>query len=244
MESVTIETRDGKVKAQFFTPVRSGSFPAVIFYMDGVGYRPVLFQMGQRLADAGFAVLLADLFYRSGAYAPFNPNKLWGDENERARVMALVRAIDNSKIMSDTESFLKFLDGKQSVSKAKIGCVGYCMGGQFALTAAGTFPDRVGAAASFHGSNLAVDKPDSPHHLAPKMKATIYVGVAEIDQSFSKEQGDLLEKTLTAAGVRNTVETYPGAHHGFAVDDLPVYNREASEKHWTKMIELFQNNLH
>jgi carboxymethylenebutenolidase len=117
------------------------------------------------------------------------------------------------------------------------------MGGGFALSAAGTFPDRVAAAVSFHGGSLATDKPDSPHRLAPRMRARLYIGVADIDPSFTGEQRERLEAALQAACVDYTLEVYAGAQHGFAVTGHPVYNREASERHWERLLDLFERTL-
>jgi carboxymethylenebutenolidase len=129
------------------------------------------------------------------------------------------------------------------VDSRKTGCVGYCMGGAFALSAAGTFPDRIAAAASLHGARLATDKPDSPHLLAPKMRASVYVGIAGIDPHFTPEEKQMLESALQSAGVEHTVEVYPGVKHGFAVDDTPAYDQAASELHWQRILNLFAANL-
>jgi carboxymethylenebutenolidase len=158
--------------------------------------------------------------------------------------MPLVRSVSAKLVMEDTASYLAFLDGQPSVAGGKIGCVGYCLGGGLALSAAGTFPDRVAAAASFHGGRLATDQPDSPHLLAPKMRGEIYVGIAGLDTHFTPEEKQRLESTLNAAGVKNTVEVYPEVKHGFAVNDTPVYDRAAAERHWEQMLALFGRNLH
>jgi len=146
-------------------------------------------------------------------------------------------------VMRDTAAFLNFLGPQPFVAGEKVGCVGYCMGGGFALSAAGTFPERVAAAASFHGGRLATDHTDSPHLLAEKMRAEVYVGVAGIDPHFPDDERQRLEDALDAAGVRSVVEVYSGAHHGFAVPGLPVYDREASERHWQRLLELFGRTL-
>jgi carboxymethylenebutenolidase len=145
--------------------------------------------------------------------------------------------------MDDTASFLEFLAAELSVAKQKTGCVGYCMGGPFALSAAGTFPGRVAAAASLHGARLATDQPDSPHLLAPKMRGRIYVGIAGIDPHFTPEEKQRLESALQSAGVKHTVETYPEVKHGFAVNDTPAYDRAASERHWQQILTLFSGSL-
>jgi carboxymethylenebutenolidase len=240
---IDIQTNDGIAPCHFFSPSQGGKRPTVIFYMDGIGIRPALCDMGERLASHGYYVLLPNLYYRAGAIKPFDAATAFKEGPERDRLMPLVRSVSNKIVMEDTARFLGFLDGEPSVAAGKIGCVGYCMGGGFALSAAGTFPDRVAAAASFHGARLATDQADSPHLLAAKMRAEIYVGIAGIDPHFTAEERQRLESALTAAGVRNTVEVYPDVKHGFAVNDTPVYDRAAAEGHWEKTLALFGRNL-
>ena len=158
-------------------------------------------------------------------------------------MMQLVMSVTNKGTMQDTEHFLAFLDSQPSVAGSNIGTIGYCMGGPLSLTAAGTYPERVQAAASFHGARLATDAPDSPHLLAPEMLGEVYVGVSEIDPYLAEGETDRLEAALKQAGVNATVEIYPGVHHGFAVPGLPIYDREASERHWDRLLALFERNL-
>jgi carboxymethylenebutenolidase len=157
--------------------------------------------------------------------------------------MMLVQSVTNEGTMRDTERFFAFLDGQESVLGQHIGCTGYCMGGALSLTAAGTYGDRVAAAASLHGARLATDAPDSPHLLAPKMKGEVYVGVSEIDPYLAPGETDRLDEALKDAGTNATVEIYPGVHHGFAVPGLPIYDPEASERHWDRLLALYKRNL-
>ncbi|HTW93245.1 MAG TPA: dienelactone hydrolase family protein [Tepidisphaeraceae bacterium] len=240
--TLQIKTQDGSAPSHFFQPQGQGPWPAVIFYMDAFGPRPDLFQMADRLASNGYCVLLPDLFYRTGPYAPFTPATAFNDPVERQRLMKHYGALTNRLVMSDTAAFLDFLANHPNAKK-ETGCVGYCMGGPLSLSAAGTFPDRVLAAASFHGARLATDKPDSPHLLAPKMRGEIYVGIAGLDDHFPPEEKVRLESALAAAHVRHTVEVYDGAKHGFAVNGVPAYDRTAAEKHWKRLLDLFERNL-
>jgi carboxymethylenebutenolidase len=240
---IDIETKDGVAPCHFFSPPQTGNRPAVIFYMDAFGIRPALCDMAERLASNGYHVLLPDLYYSSGPIKPFDAATAFEDETERDRLMQLVRSIDNQLVMEDTESFLDFLELQPTVAGQKIGCVGYCMGGAFALSAAGTFPDRIAAAASLHGSRLATDQPDSPHLLAAKMRAGVYVGIAGIDPNFTPEQRQRLETAFQSASVEHTVEVYPEVKHGFAVNDAAAYNRPASELHWQRILNLFKTRL-
>jgi len=129
------------------------------------------------------------------------------------------------------------------VKGEKVGVTGYCMGAGIALRAAGTFPDRIVAVGGFHGGRLATDEPDSPHLLARKIKAKVYIGGADEDAGFPPEQVDRLREALTAAGVENTVEIYVGARHGYAPPDMPVYNKEAAERHWRELLKLLKETL-
>jgi carboxymethylenebutenolidase len=240
---VDIKTKDGVAPCHFFAPPQKVNRPAVIFYMDGIGIRPALCEMAERLASNGYHVLLPNLYYRSGLVKPFNAADAFKEGPERDRLMPLFQSLNNKMAMEDTASFLDFLDQQPSVAGPKIGCVGYCMGGPFALSAAGTFPDRVAAAASFHGARLATDQANSPHLLATKMRAGIYVGIAGIDAHFTTEEKQRLESALQSGGVEHTVEAYAGAKHGFAVNDTPVYDRAASERHWEQLLKLFAGKL-
>jgi carboxymethylenebutenolidase len=224
---------------------KDGPWPAVVVYMDAFGIRPDLDSMAQRLADAGYFVVVPNLYYRTGAFEPFEPKKVFGgDEAERLRFRSQIDSIDNTKIMRDTEAILAFLSTVPAVRQSRVGALGYCMGGGFAISALGRFPERVVVAASFHGAGLATDKADSPHRLANQIRGKLYVGVAGIDPGFPKEQQDRLEAALREGGVDYKLETYEGAKHGFAVTNHLVYDRDASERHWTKLLELFDGNLH
>ena len=240
---VSIKTPDGIAPASVFTPAQgAGPWPGVIFFMDGLGIRPVMWEMGQRLADGGYLVVLPDLYYRSGPYAPKNPAEVLGNPDGRAEMMKLVSSLDRDRKVADTKAFLDFLAARSDVSGDRYGATGYCLGGNVSLTAAGAFPDRFAAVASFHGGGLATDKPDSPHLFVKDIGGRVYVAGAIEDGSFTDEQKALLERTLTDAGVDHVVETYP-AKHGFAVPDLPVYDAAAAERHWTALFGLLGAKL-
>jgi carboxymethylenebutenolidase len=145
--------------------------------------------------------------------------------------------------MRDVGACLDWLSLQPQVKGDKVGCTGYCMGGGIALRAAGTFPDRIVAAGAFHGARLATDAPDSPHLLAPQIKARVLIGGADEDAGFPPEQAERLREALTAAGVQNTVEIYPGARHGYAPPDMPVYNKAAAERHWRELLDLLDAAL-
>jgi carboxymethylenebutenolidase len=242
-EKVAIRTADGECPAYVFTPSEDGPHPGVIFYMDGLGIRPTILDMGRRLADYGYVVLVPDLFYRAGPYEPLDPKAVFASGNFREAVGHLMGSTDNRKAGEDTEAFLAYLDGRDDVAGTEVGTTGYCMGGGMSLTAAGTYPDRVGAAASFHGGGLASDSELSPHLLAPRMAARVYVAGADQDNSYPLEMADRLEQALTDAGVDHRCEIYPGAAHGWTMADFPVYDEEAAERHWDELAALYAGTL-
>src|SRR6187549_3707587 len=184
---IDVETADGRMDCYGFTPeglpgqsrgaaAGEGPWPPVILYMDAFGIRPQLDEMAQRLASNGYFVVVPNLYYRTGAFAPFDPKQVFGGDNpERQRFLGMIQSIDPTKIMRDTRAVLDFLDNEPAAREGKMGAVGYCMGGGFAISALGTFPDRVAAAASFHGASLATDKPDSPHLLAKSIRGRLYL---------------------------------------------------------------------
>jgi carboxymethylenebutenolidase len=241
---VTIPTRDGLCPASLFTPdAIAGPWPAVIFFMDGLGIRPTMWDMGQRLADGGYLVLLPDLYYRLGSYPPNNPAQVLADPKLREELMRFVSSLDRDRKVSDAGAFLDFLSSRADVSGDRFGATGYCMGGNAALTAAGAFPGRFAAVASFHAGNLATDQPDSPHLFVKNITGRVYVAGAIEDTHFPEEQKDRLEEALTEAGVDHRIETYAGARHGFAVPDLPVFDPAAAERHWAALFGLFHETL-
>lgn len=242
-QNVAISTADGTCPSYVFTPKGDGPWPAVLLYMDGLAIRPALFEMAERIAEHGYFVLVPDLFYRSGPYEPFDPKTVFSDPEKRKELVEkFISKASTANIMRDTEAFLAFLASRDDVKQGGIGTVGYCMGGSPALAAAGVFPDRVVAAASYHGSRLVTDAPESPHALAPKMRARVYVAGATDDANFTDEQKATLIDALTKAGVDHVVETYP-AKHGWVPRDTPVHDPACAERHWQTLFALFDAKL-
>jgi len=238
-----IPTQDGVLDCTGHAPSTPGPWPGVLLLMDAVGVRETLLSMADRLADNGFFVLLPNFFYRAGAFAPFNPMTLWSDPKERERVMSLVRTLDPAGAMRDVGACLDTLEKTPGVKAHRFGCVGYCMGGMLALRAAAAHPARIAAAASIHGGQLVTDKEDSPHLGVKNIRGRLYLGAADNDRSYTAEQSATLETALQGAGVAHQIEFYPGAQHGFAVKDFPVYDAAASEKHWERVLTLFRETL-
>ena len=249
---IDLDTPDGRLDCHLFTPADGdaqlspapGPWPAIVVYMDAFGLRPNLDSMAQRLASHGYVVVVPNLYYRTGAFDPFDPRAVTVEGPERVRFTGMIRSIDGTMVMRDTAAVMTHLDERPDVRPGPRGSLGYCMGGGYALLAAGSFPDRVEAAACFHGGSLATDRPDSPHRLADRMRARLYVGVAEIDHTFDRAQQARLEDALTQSGVRYTLDVYAGAKHGFAVTGHLAYDQAAAERHWDQVVELFGATLY
>lgn len=243
-EQITITTKDGACPATVFTPAKgAGPWPAVLFIMDGLAIRPAILDMGQRLADYGYLVLFPDMFYRLGPYEPLDPKAVFAMPDVRKALGPMMSSTDNRRAAEDAAAFLAYLDTRKDVAGKKVGVMGYCMGGGIALTIAATYPDRIAAAASFHGGNLASDSELSPHLLAPKIKARVYIGVADNDNSYPPEMGERLQAALREAGVEFVSAFYPGALHGWTQTDFPIYNQHAAERHWRDLTVLFDDTL-
>jgi carboxymethylenebutenolidase len=238
----TLTTPDGSAPVRLFTPDGQGPWPGVVMIPDAGGVRPTFFDMAARLADLGYAVLLPDVYYRQGDWAPFDMKTAFTDNAERKRLMSFVGSISPDGWASDANAYFDYLAGRPEVTGSTFGITGYCMGGRASLIVAGRVPERVAAAASFHGGGLVTDGSDSPHLNADQIQAEVYVGGAEKDASFTDDHAEQLEKALAAAGVRHKIEKY-SAGHGYAVPDNRSYDADAAERHWTAMQEVFAANL-
>ena len=231
---IEIRTQDGVCPAYVYG---DGNSPGVLVYIDGIGMRPSMVEIAERIAARGYHVLLPDVFYRMGSYTAPDPKALFSDPEVRnawfAKAMAAVNA-DNT--MRDTGAFLDYLPGPVAV-------VGYCMGGRMAIVAAATYPDRIVAAAAYHPGGLVSDKPDSAHLLAPKIKAKVYIGRASEDANFTDEQEQRLGKALSDAHVDHVIELYP-AKHGWVPTDTAVHDPEAASRHDMTLFALLGETLH
>ncbi len=238
----TVTTPDGTCPVRLFIPDGPGPWPGVVMYVDAGGVRGTFDQMAAKLAGFGYAVLLPDVYYRNGDWAPFDMGTVFGDEQERTRLFAMIGSITPDKMVADAGAFFDYLAARPEVTGQRFGVCGYCMGGRTSVLVAGRLPDRVAAAASFHGGGLVSDTEDSPHLLADRMLATVYIGGAENDPTFTADHAEQLDKALTTAGVRHTIEWYQ-AGHGFAVPDNGPYDEAAAERHWAAMKETFDSTL-
>jgi carboxymethylenebutenolidase len=237
---IEIRTHDGVAKAGLFQAQGAAIHAGVILYMDAFGPRPALDQMAERLAGQGYIALVPDLFYRNYPYGPFEAKTAFANEKTRGELMALVSGTTQEMTKRDTAAFL---DALSAAGVRRIGTVGYCMGGARALNAAATYPDRIVAAASFHGGNLASDAPDSPHWQAAKIKARLYVGTAGVDRSFPPDQSAKLAEALRTAEVDHTIENYVGMQHGWCVPDHSVFDATGAERHWRRLTTFFAETL-
>jgi len=241
---VDVKTPDGTADAALFYPVGKGSWPAVLMWTDILGLRPVFRDMGRRLAAEGYIVLVPNPFYRSRRAPVVDGAFDFNKPEDRAKVFPLAEALTVEGTTKDAKAFVAFLDAQsQTNTKAKAGVQGYCMGGPLTFRTAAAVPSRIGAAATFHGGGLATDKPDSPHLLIPKMKAEVYVAVADGDDQREPAVKDTLKQAFAAAGKTARVEVYKGANHGWCVKGSQVYNEEAAERAWTELTALYKKAL-
>jgi carboxymethylenebutenolidase len=248
---VEIKTPDGTCDAAFIHPA-GGSHPGVLIWPDAFGLRPSMREMGKRLAAQGYSVLVPNPFYRMGK-APFYTDAsgiVFATEFPKIRpLMASVNAAGNAE--KDAVAYIEFLDKQKQVNKSKkIGTQGYCMGGALVMRTAATVPDRVGAGASFHGGGLVTAAPDSPHLLAPKIKAKMYFGIAMSDDKQQPDAKDKLKEAFIAANNPAEIEVYGDAYHGWCVTDMPkqtdgapTYNKPDAEKAWAKLTTLYKGSL-
>jgi carboxymethylenebutenolidase len=241
-ESIEIRTQDGTAKAGLFAPGGgSGAKAGVILYMDAFGPRPALDGMAERLAMEGYFVLVPDLFYRNGGYGPFDAKTAFSNEETGKLIRGMIAGTTQDMTVRDSQAFIDALTSHGVTGP--IGTVGYCMGGARALNAAAGYPDRIRAAASFHGGNLAGDNADSPHRSADKINARVYVGVAGVDKSFPPEQSARLAEALREAEVDHIIENYVGMAHGWCVPDHSVYDEKGAERHWKRLTAFFAEAL-
>jgi carboxymethylenebutenolidase len=239
----SIQTADGLCPSYIFRPEGTGPWPGVLVYMDGIGIRPAMLDLGERLATHGYFVLLPDLFWRAGPYEPMNAKTVFSNPDELKTLREkFMPAASQAKIMSDTVAYLDFLAAQRDVKPDVFGVTGYCMGGRMALVAAATYSDRIVAAGAYHPGRLVTDDADSPHLLLSKIKARVYIGRASEDASFSDEALVAVEDALKKGAVDYKLETSP-AKHGWVLTDTPVYNEEQAAKHWETLVALLDSKL-
>ena len=240
---VDIKTPDGTADAYFVHPAK-GSHAAVLVWPDAFGLRPAFRQMGKRLAESGYTVLVVNPFYRV-KHAPTSPEHAdFNDPATRTSIMALMQALTQETAFTDAKAFIAWLDTQPAVDKRKkIGTTGYCMGGALTVRTAAAVPARVAAGASFHGGGLVTDKPDSPHLLIPQLKAQYLIAIAENDDQKQPEAKDVLRAAFAQARLPAEIEVYAGTMHGWCPPDSQVYNPAQAEKAWGRLLTLLKGAL-
>jgi carboxymethylenebutenolidase len=240
---VDIPSGDHVMETFVCHPEKERPWPAVIFYMDAPGIREELHDMARRLASVGYFVVLPNLYYRQGRGITLDPSCTVDTSPEHKRMFELMFTLSNALIAEDTGTLLKFIDSHPAARKERVGALGYCMSGPFAVTAAARYPERIAAAASYHGVLLATDKPDSPHLLADKIKGEVYLGFGETDHLTPPEQMETVRAAFDKAHAKFAVEVYRGAGHGFVFPQRKNYVKAAAERHWETLFDLFSRTL-
>jgi carboxymethylenebutenolidase len=248
---VEIKTPDGTSNAYFIHPA-GGSHPGVLIWTDAFGLRPSMREMGKRLAAQGYSVLVPNPFYRVGKETFFEDASTVNFAKDRGKIQPLMASVTaDGNAEKDAVAYIEFLDKQKQVNKSKkIGTQGYCMGGGLVVRTAATVPDRVGAGGSFHGGGLVTDKPNSPHLLAPKIKAKMYFGIAHSDDKTQPDAKDKLKEAFMAANNPAEIEVYQTCFHGWCVPDMPkqadgtpTYDKPEAEKAWAKLLVLYKSGI-
>jgi carboxymethylenebutenolidase len=243
-QDIQIRMPDGSSDSVLFQPEGDGSYPGVLYFTDIGGIRPVNRESAGRLSKQGYVVLMPNIFYRTGP-APLQPAmRSLDDEGRKKRMAELGGPLTPAAIERDASFYIDFLISQKGVSEGMIGVVGHCFSGKMAMYAAATRPEKVVAAASFHGGGLYTDAPTSPHLVLPRIKAQLYFAHAVEDRSMPREAIAKLEDALKTWGGKYESETYEGAHHGWTSADNPSYNQPQAERAFQKLVELLKQTLH
>jgi carboxymethylenebutenolidase len=239
---IRVDPPDGGMSVFIAYPEDGGQYPVAVVYQDGIGYREQLKANARRFAAAGYFVAAPDLFHRSGEKISFDMARL-GDPDYRARLFEVMGAATPDLVRADTEALLAAIADDPAAAGGPKVCAGYCMGARLALHVASTLPDEFVAAAGIHPGALVTDQADSPHTEVASVRGELYFAFAEIDDAAPIEVVDGLRAELDKHGVKGVVERLPGVQHGFAMADLPVYDRDAAERHFDKTLELWRRSL-
>lgn len=230
-----IQTADGAMNTFVTHPEEGGPHPVVIFFMDAPGKREELHDMARRLGSVGYFVVLPNLYYRRD-----RDFRVGTGDDARRIMFEHMNSLNRTTVLTDTAAILKFADSDPAARRGKLGVVGYCMSGPFIFWAAAEHPDRVAAAASFHGIRLCTDAPDSPHRFASVIKGEVYVGCAQTDTYAPPEMIEALDKHLRTTPIRYRIETYPDSQHGFVFPKREgLYQKAGAERHWERLLALF-----
>lgn len=242
-QEIEIKTPDGRSDSVLYTSDAGEALRGVIFLTDIGGIRPSQKEMAGRLAGEGYTVLMPNLFYRSGRVPLFDFPLQFGESRTMKRIQELSAPLTPEAVERDVSAYVKFFSSQPSVSPGLMAVVGYCFSGAIAMRTAAAEPDRIAAAASFHGGRLVTNDPSSPHLLLEQIRAELYFGHAVEDRGMPQEAIDQLNEALKAWGGRYESEIYEGAHHGWTVPDNPAYNRPQAERAYEKLTDLFSRTL-
>ena len=240
---VEVSTPDGTADCHFVHPA-SGTHPGVLIWPDALGLRPAFEQMGRRLAESGYAVLVVNPYYRTERAPVLPEGASFRDEATRKKIFPLMRSLTPETNVADATAFVGFLDAQDAVAgDRKLGTMGYCMGGSMTMRTAAALPDRIGAGASFHGGKLVTDAPDSPHLLVDKMRAHYLFAIAENDDQKDPKAKTVLREAFAVAKLPAEIEVYAGTLHGWCPPDSAVYNEAQAERAWSRLLALFETAL-
>jgi carboxymethylenebutenolidase len=239
-QHLDIQTDDGAMNTFVVHPEEGGPHPVVLFYMDAPGKREELHDMARRLASVGYFVVLPNLYYRRSRDFKLRDRT----EPAMAEMFEHMGSLDAGTTRRDTQAMLRFVDAQPDADASRVGIVGYCMSGPFAVWASAAFPDRIACMASVYGANMVTDKPDSPHRVVASLACESYFACAEIDRWAPPADVEQLKAALDATSAPHRVEVYPGVHHGFAFPlRAGIYDQPAAERHWERLFSLFERRL-
>ena len=241
--TLDITTTAGAMETFICRPERGGPHPAVLFLMDAPGIREELRDMARRLATVGYVVLLPNLYYRAGRDSVFGPDVLEKGSADHTRMRAIRTRMTIPPVMQDVGTMLEYVDGQDFVADGAVGCHGYCMSGPYALAAAARYPERVTAAASFYGTWLVNNVEESPHLSLGRVGGELYIACAEHDDLAPPDMVEELRRLFIASGVSGELEIYPEVHHGFAFPERWCYDKPAAERHWERLLALYDRQL-
>jgi len=239
-KTVNVVTRHGLMPSFVAYPNEGGPFPPVMLYMDAPGFREELCSLARRIARVGYVCILPDMYYRLGMVRFDIPRR---DDGMSGVIRAAMNSLTNEKVTDDTAGLLAWLDAQDVCKPGPVGCVGYCMSGQYITTVAARFPHRIASAVSLYGVGIVTDRPDSPHLLVDKVKGELYYSFAETDGSVPAHVIPALVEALEKAGTNYTLDVQPGTTHGFQFPARADYHPEESEKVWTNMFALWGRTL-
>jgi carboxymethylenebutenolidase len=241
--TVEVETPDGTADGYFVHPI-TGTHPGILIWPDARGLRPAFQQMADRLAESGYAVLVVNQYYRSKPAPVLPEGAQFADPDTQKTLRAMMGSLNAGTHVVDARALIGWLGEQDAVDNSrKMGTAGYCMGGPMTMRTAAALPERIGAAASFHGGGLVTDQPDSPHLLVPQMQARYLFAIAANDDESQPEAKDVLRDAFAQAGLPAEIEVYEGALHGWCPPDSSVYNEAQAERAWSRLLVLFEEAL-